>query len=137
MNRQFTCKRCRKELDVIRGPEDWFVVKDELWKEVCKRNAWDPGTTHLCTSCFEALLRRPLKLEDLKLGKHSGGDLPMNLRVITKMWCKNPEEIRTRTPLLEKGRDFLVSLFNDMGETERAKSYESRYNSVLELIKED
>lgn len=55
------CNHCGK--NVFENPEDYFMLKDEVWDEVCD-NGYVRRTHVLCKKCTEYWLGRKLTLED-------------------------------------------------------------------------
>lgn len=55
------CNFCGK--DVFKHPLDYFMVKDEVWHEVCDNDYVDPRFV-LCRHCVEEILGRKLLDED-------------------------------------------------------------------------
>ena len=55
------CNLCGK--DVFKDPNDYFMLKNEVWDEVCD-NDYISGTDVLCKSCVEKILGRKLSRED-------------------------------------------------------------------------
>lgn len=62
-----TCKICKGNPFI---PGQYFMVKDKLWKEICNKNKLSYKSL-ICKNCFEKLLGRKLREEDLK-------DCPLN-----------------------------------------------------------
>lgn len=57
------CNTCGK--DVFKEKDDYFMLKDEIWKEVCN-NDYISSTSVLCKRCTEHFLGRELTKEDYK-----------------------------------------------------------------------
>lgn len=57
------CDKCRK--DVFLDPGDYYMLRDRLWKELCRKGGVDPDETILCKACAETLLGRRLVPADL------------------------------------------------------------------------
>lgn len=131
MEKEYKCKNCRKTIE----PDDEFMVRDDLWKDFCKKEAWQLNVI-VCKRCYENLTRKSIEASDLKVSGISGGDLPINLRIITGIWKRNPAQARTRIPFLVKGKDYLVNLFIDHGDQVRAEHFQQRYDRVLALLSE-
>ena len=55
------CNTCGK--DVYKNKEDYFMLKDEVWEEVCN-NDYIAQTHILCKRCTEHFLGRNLTKED-------------------------------------------------------------------------
>ena len=55
------CNLCGK--DVFKEPNDYFMVKNAIWAEVCDNDYISP-TYILCNSCTEKILGRKLTRED-------------------------------------------------------------------------
>lgn len=64
---RYLCKICKKDPFI---PGQYFMVKNELWKEVCDKNGLSYRSL-ICRNCFEKLLGRKLREEDLT-------DCPLN-----------------------------------------------------------
>lgn len=62
------CNTCGK--DVFDNKEDYYMLKDEIWEELCKKNNYSLYWI-LCKSCGEKALGRKFTLWDFK-------DIPMN-----------------------------------------------------------
>lgn len=56
------CSTCGK--DVFKDPKDYFMLKDELWDEVCN-NDYISKDFVLCLDCTEKILGRKITSEDL------------------------------------------------------------------------
>lgn len=55
------CNRCGK--NVFINPKDYFMLKDEIWKEACNNKYWSLDSV-LCKQCTEDLLERELQDTD-------------------------------------------------------------------------
>lgn len=72
------CNLCGK--DVFKEPNDYFMVKDAIWDEVCDNDYISP-TYILCKSCTEKILGRKLTREDYT-------DAPVNESNLTELEVK-------------------------------------------------
>ena len=57
------CNACGK--DVFKEKGDYFMLKDEIWEEVCNNDYISPASV-LCKKCTEHFLGRELTREDYK-----------------------------------------------------------------------
>lgn len=55
------CNTCGK--DVFEDPNDYFMLREEIWEEVCD-NDYISTTDVLCKSCVEKILGRKLVKSD-------------------------------------------------------------------------
>lgn len=55
------CNTCGK--DVFKDPNDYFMLREEIWEEVCD-NDYISTTDVLCKSCVEKILGRKLVKSD-------------------------------------------------------------------------
>lgn len=62
------CSTCGK--DVFKDTRDYFMVKNEIWDEICN-NDYISKTSVLCKTCAEKILGRKFKKSDYL-------DIPMN-----------------------------------------------------------
>lgn len=98
---KFYCDYCGKEID---SPEDWFMVRNEIWERGVKKLGLSKRS-YLCTDCFrEHVLKRDIELDDLKLGS-TGYELPINYWIIKKEAIKNPWRV-----MKERSKNIKISL---------------------------
>lgn len=94
----FNCCRCGKvmgPLDDYKTGGDWFMVKNELWLQVTRKD-----DRVICKDCFEKiLLGRSLKEEDLM-------SCPMNYPVVVH-WVEEGKISK------EKAREIIERMFNE------------------------
>lgn len=55
------CNTCGR--DVFKDPKDYFMLREEIWEEVCD-NDYISTTDVLCKSCVEKILGRKLVKSD-------------------------------------------------------------------------
>ena len=94
------CDRCKLDITEEKSrPEQYFMVKDELWNEVCDANGINREDV-LCLDCFEKLLGREIIPSDLAtweegnpFGYPPGSMVPVNFNIISaRNWWKECEQ---------------------------------------------
>lgn len=58
------CSTCGK--DVFKNPKDYYMLKDEVWNEICN-NDYISKSSVLCRDCAEKILGRKFTREDMNL----------------------------------------------------------------------
>lgn len=56
------CNLCGK--DVFKNPLDYYMLKDDVWAEICDNDYISPYYV-LCRDCAERILGRPFQPEDM------------------------------------------------------------------------
>ena len=84
------CSTCGK--DVFKDPRDYYMLKDELWEEICN-NDYISKTDVLCLSCAEKILGRKITSEDLKTDVGCNYIYPPGENEPVQLLTKKAEEI--------------------------------------------
>lgn len=84
------CSTCGK--DVFKDPRDYYMLKDELWEEICN-NDYISKTDVLCLSCAEKILGRKITSEDLKTDVGCNYIYPINSNEPVLLLTKEAEKI--------------------------------------------
>ena len=121
-NKIFRCCRCGKIMesnDYDNGGGGWFMVKDDLWKKVAKKDS----NKVICKDCFEEALGRELKEEDLT-------SCPMNYPIVIG-WVSEGKITK------KEAREIIDRMFNEKITTSKFPSIaRAFYREALSWLEE-
>lgn len=92
------CSTCSK--DVFKDPKDYFMLKDELWEEICN-NDYISKDFVLCLDCVVKILGRKITFEDLDLKKACNYIYPPDKDKPVLILTKEAEEYFRKYPKVE------------------------------------
>jgi hypothetical protein len=118
----FYCWECEKVMGPLSDYQtggDWFMVHNELWTEIAQENSKNV----ICKNCFEKILGRELKEEDLR-------SCPMNYPVVVG-WVHENKITK------EKAREIIDRMFNEKITTSQFPKYaRALYEEALFWLEE-